>query len=104
MSRKKITNIIIASFLVIVGALLLGKYTYVHEEHIERGEVVKKEKHGHHHYVYIQPEGEGEATKLVVEDEMTWNLVIEGELYHVAYAWYGSNEPAIEKMKKIERE
>ncbi|WP_377891272.1 hypothetical protein [Alkalihalobacillus sp. R86527] len=104
MNRKKLTNLIIGSLLIIVGALLLGKYTYVHEEHIERGEIISKESEHHEYYVFVQPEGEGEAKKLVVEDELTWNLVNEGELYNVAYAWHGSKEPKIEEMEKVERE
>ncbi|MDO6656611.1 hypothetical protein [Anaerobacillus sp. 1_MG-2023] len=104
MNRKRALNISIASIVVLVSLFLIGKYTYVHEKHIEHGEVIKKESTDHHFYVFVQPEGEGEAIELLVEDEMTWNLVDEGEYYEVAYSWYGAKEPAIEEMKQIERE
>ncbi|PFG03210.1 hypothetical protein [Bacillus sp. es.036] len=104
MNKKRALNIAIASIVVLVSIFLIGRYTYVHEEHLERGEVIKKESTDHHHYVFVQPEGEGEAIELLMEDEMSWNLVQEGEIYEVAYSWYGSKEPTIEEMKQIERE
>ncbi|WP_347552156.1 hypothetical protein ABFG93_08055 [Pseudalkalibacillus hwajinpoensis] len=104
MSKKKVMNITIASIVVLASVLLIGRYTYVHKEHIERGEVIKKEKTDHHFYVFVQPESEGEAVELLVEDEMAWNLVHEGKVYSVAYSWYGAKEPTIEEMEPIERE
>ncbi|MBN8209174.1 hypothetical protein JI666_10500 [Bacillus sp. NTK071] len=104
MKRKKALNIIIGSIVVLISIFVIGRYTYVHEEHIERGEVIKKERTDHHYYVFVQPEGEGEAKELLLEDELSWNLVREGEIYNVVYSWYGAKEPTIEEMEQIERE
>ena len=41
MNRKRALNISIASIVVLVSLFLIGKYTYVHEKHIEHGEVIK---------------------------------------------------------------
>ncbi|WP_226659560.1 hypothetical protein [Pseudalkalibacillus hwajinpoensis] len=104
MRRKRVLNLSIASIVVLVSIFVIGRYTYVHEEHLERGEVIKKESTDHHFYVFVQAEGEGEAIELLMEEEMAWNLVQEGDVYEVAYSWYGSKEPTIEEMKQIERE
>lgn len=104
MNRKRLLNIAIGSIIVLISIFAIGRYTYVHEEHIERGEVIKKESIDHHYYVFVQPEGEGEAKELEMEDELSWNLVREGDLYNVVYSWYGGKEPTIEEMERIERE
>ena len=104
MNRKRVLNLSIASIVVLVSIFVIGRYTYVHEEHLERGVVIKKESTDHHFYVFVQPEGEGDAIELLMEEEMAWNLVQEGDVYEVAYSWYGSKEPTIEEMKQIERE
>ncbi|TKD68790.1 hypothetical protein [Pseudalkalibacillus hwajinpoensis] len=104
MKKKRILNIIIASIVTLISLFVIGRYTYVHEEHIERGEVIKKEKTDHHYYVFVQPEGEGEAKELLMEEKMSWHLVQEGEIYNVHYSWYGAKEPTIEEMERIERE
>ncbi|MGB7999995.1 MAG: hypothetical protein WCF60_07925 [Anaerobacillus sp.] len=104
MNNKRLLNVTIASIVVLASVFVIGRYTYVHEEHIERGVVIKKEGTDHHLYVYVQPEGEGEATELVMEDEMAWNLVSEGDIYNIAYSWYGAKAPTIEELETIERE
>ena len=104
MNRKRLLNITIATIVVLASVFVIGRSTYVHEEHIERGVVIKKESTDHHMYVFVQPEGEGEATELVMEDEMAWNLVREGDIYKIAYSWYGVKKPTIEEMESIKRE
>lgn len=104
MSKKKLFNIVLVSILVLICVLAIGRYSYIYEESIERGEVIKKENIDNKFYVFVQPKGKEEAKKLLMKDKTTWNLVQKGGIYGVEYSWYGFKEPTIEKMAPKERE
>ena len=104
MGKKKLFNIVLVSSLVLICVLAIGRYSYIYEESIERGEVIKKESVDNKFYVFVQPEGKEEEKKLLMKDKTAWNLVHEGAIYGVEYSWYGFKEPTIEKMDPKERE